>query len=291
MDEVARRGEERAKVWITGAGGLIGGELVRAASLDGRNFVARGLSRADADLLDFKTVQELFRKERPGLVIHCAAISRSPASQGAPDLAKRTNVDATANLADLAAEIPFILFSSDLVFDGTKGNYLESDPPNPLSVYAETKVAAEELVRKYPRHCIVRISLTGGHSSQGDRGFNEEMKNAWREGKALNLFVDEFRCPTAAPIVAQAVWELATKRAVGTYHLGGAEKISRYELGKLMASRHPELKPRIIAGSRKEYRGPPRPADTSMDCTKVQEVLSFRLPRFSEWLDQDESGF
>src|SRR5207253_846467 len=104
-------------------------------------------------------------------------------------LAKRVNVDATAHLVQLAGDIPLIFFSTDLVFDGTKGNYLETDPPNPLSMYAETKAAAEQIVRRNPRHCIVRISLTGGISRTGNRGFNEEMKNAWRQGKFLNLFV------------------------------------------------------------------------------------------------------
>jgi len=162
---------------------------------------------------------------------------------------------------------------------------------NPLSTYAETKVAAEETVRRNPQHCIVRLSLTGGTSPKGDRGFNEEIKNAWRQGKTLNLFNDEFRCPTAAPIIVKAVWELATRGAVGTFHLCGAEKLSRYQIGRLLAAKHPELNPKIVAGSRKDYIGAPRPADTAMDCSKVQRLLSFRLPGLSEWLKEDQSGF
>jgi len=253
--------------------------------------VPRGLSRTELDLLDFAKVEKLFKTERPSCVIHCAAISRSVDSQGAPDLAQRVNVVATRHLSELAAEVPFVFFSTDLVFDGTKGNYVETDPPNPLSAYAETKVAAEDIVRQNPQHCIVRISLTGGTSPKGDRGFNEEMKNAWRHGRALNLFVDEFRCPIGAPVVARAVWELVTRNALGAYHLCGAEKLSRYEIGQLLAERHQELNPKIIAGSRKDYKGPPRPPDTSMNCTKVQQLLSFALPRFSEWLRQDQTGF
>jgi dTDP-4-dehydrorhamnose reductase len=272
-------------VWITGAGGLIGSELVRQGSR------ARGLRRDEVDLLEFEKVEALFKKERPGLIIHCAAISRSVDSQGEPGRAWRVNVDATRQLVELAADIPFIFFSTDLVFDGAKGNYVEDDPPNPLSTYAETKMAAEETVRRHPRHCIVRISLTGGISPKGDRGFNEEMKNAWRQGKTLNLFVDEYRCPSAAEVIGRAVWELAAQHAVGIFHLCGAERLSRYQIGELLARRHPELQPKIIASSRREYKGPPRPPDTSMNCNKVQKLLSFRLPRFSEWLNNDQSGF
>jgi dTDP-4-dehydrorhamnose reductase len=280
-----------AAVWITGAGGLIGSELVRLAPQIAPGKRARGLTHGELELLDFAAVEKLFREEKPGAVIHCAAISRSVDSQGAPDLAQRVNVEATAHLAQLAADIPFLFFSTDLVFDGEKGNYVETDEPNPLSTYGETKATAEGIVQRNPRHCIVRISLTGGTSPRGDRGFNEEMKSAWGKGRALHLFVDEYRCPAAAPIIARAVWELIEREAGGIYHLCGVEKLSRYQIGELLAERHPELNPKIIAGRRVDYKGPPRPPDTSMDCTKVQKLLSFELPRFSEWLKNDQSDF
>jgi len=278
---------ELPKAWVTGSQGLIGAELLRSAA----QFAARGISRETVDLLDATAVADLFRRERPALIIHCAAISRSPVCDTQPELARRSNVDVTRHLVELAAGIPFFFFSSDLVFDGKKGRYVEDDAPNPLSVYAETKAAAEEIVRLHPRHTIVRISLTGGKSKSGNRGFNEEMKNTWLAGKTLNLFTDEYRCPSSAPVIARAVWELATRQVHGTYHLCFAERLSRFEIGRLLAEKHPELNPRINPSSRKTYQGPPRPEDTSMNCTKVQKELSFVLPRFSDWLREDRFGF
>jgi dTDP-4-dehydrorhamnose reductase len=270
---------------------LIGNELVLSAPALIPSIRARGLKREDLDLTDFRTVEKLFRKEQPSAIIHCAALSRNPACEADPSAARRINVDATTFLAELSGNIPFLFFSTDLVFDGNKGNYIEEDAPNPLSVYGETKAEAEETVRRHPRPVIVRISLTGGASPKGDRGFNEEMKNAWRAGKELNLFTDEFRCPAAAPVIARAVWELAARDITGTFHLCGAEKLSRYDVGLLLAERHPELHARIKAGSRRDYKGPPRPADTSMNCSKVQRELSFPLPSFSDWLRADTSSF
>jgi dTDP-4-dehydrorhamnose reductase len=232
-------------VWITGAGGLIGNELVRAAPQFAPNFDARGLSRVDADLLDFRSVETLFQTERPELIIHCAALSNNVICEGAPELAQKQNVEVTQHLLSLASGIPFVFFSTDLIFDGSKGNYVEDDAANPLSVYGRTKVAAEQLVRAHPQHIIVRISITGGHSPRGNRGFNEEMKNAWRTGKALNLFIDEFRCPSTADVIARAVWELVSRNARGTYHLCGAERLSRYRIGELMAAKHPHLQPKF----------------------------------------------
>lgn len=273
--------DHRPLAWITGARGLVGHHLLQAAPARWR---PRGLSREDCDLQDHRALAALFNREKPALVIHCAGLTKSPACQANPALARQLNVEATRLLTELAAEIPFLFFSTDLIFDGKTGDYAEEDAPNPLSIYGETKAEAEQLVRAHPRHAIVRLSLTGGQSPTRDRGFNEEMENAWREGKALHLFTDEFRCPMAAPVTAKAIWEFIEKEAAGTYHLCGSEKLSRADIGRLLAERHPELNPRIIPGSRRDYQGPPRPADTSMNCSKIQGLLSFPMPGFSDWL-------
>jgi dTDP-4-dehydrorhamnose reductase len=274
---------DKPLVWITGAGGLIGHALLKTCP---QAWTPRGLGRDELDLLDPAAVERAFRQERPTVIIHCAAISKNPLCQANPSLARQVNTQATKLLSELALEIPFIFFSTDLVFDGEKGNYLEVDAPNPLSVYAETKVAAEECVLKNPHHTILRISLNGGVSPTRDRGFNEEMYRAWGEGKTLSLFIDEYRCPMAAVVTAKAAWELVRAKAGGIYHLCGSEKLSRFEIGELLARKHPELNPRITPGSRKDYNGPPRPKDTSLHCAKVQQILSFRLPRFSDWIAQ-----
>jgi dTDP-4-dehydrorhamnose reductase len=280
-----------ALVWITGAGGLIGHELLRSAAEWAPGWRARGLTRADLDITNPTAVKTLFARERPDLLIHCAGVSKSPACEANRGLALATNVEATRYLAEAAANIPFIFFSTDLVFDGTRGGYTEDDPPNPLIFYGETKWRAEEVARRHPRHAIFRLSLTGGRSPTGERGFNEEMKNAAREGKTLNLFTDEYRCPMPSEIAARAVWDMAARGATGTFHLCGAEKLSRWDIGKLLAARHPEIEWRIQPGSRANYHGPPRPADTSMNIAKIQGALSFAIPKISDWLRIDQTGF
>ena len=69
----------------------------------------------------------------------------------------------------------------------------------------------------------------------------------------------------------------------GLYHLAGAERLSRWQIGQLLAQRWSHLNPRLEPASRLTYTGPPRPADTSLDCAKLQALLSFSLPRFTEW--------
>jgi dTDP-4-dehydrorhamnose reductase len=171
-----------------------------------------------------------------------------------------------------------------LVFDGRTGNYDEAAPVNPLSVYAETKAAAELIIRANPKHTVIRTSLNGGASPTGDRGFNEQMRRAWQAGQTLRLFTDEFRCPIAAEVTARAVWELAARNEPGLYHVAGSERLSRWQIGRLLAARWPELNPGIEPASLKEYAGAPRAPDTSLNCAKAQKLLSFRLPGLTEWL-------
>lgn len=242
------------------------------------------LGRDELDLTDRAAVERRFHAERPQLVIHCAAISKTTECEQQPALARRVNVDVPAQLADLGAEARLVLLSTDLVFDGRKGHYVETDAVNPLGVYAETKVAAEQHVLACPRHVVVRTSLNAGRSPTGDRSFNEQLRRAWQQGQTLRLFTDEFRCPIPAKATARAIWELALKSAGGLYHLAGAERLSRWEMGELLAAQCREANPRIEPASIAEYRGAPRSPDCSLNCARAQAELSFALPCFSEWL-------
>lgn len=239
------------------------------------------------DLLDFATVRATFLAQKPAAIIHCAAMSKSPDCQANPQLAHKINVEATALLAELADDLPFIFFSSDLVFDGQKGNYTEIDPVGPLSIYAETKVAAERIVLANPRHTVIRTSLNGGTSPRGDSGFNEQLRRDWQAGKVPKFFVDEFRCPIPAIATARATWELLNSGATGLFHVAGAERLSRLQIGEALAARCPELKPQFRAGSLKEYSGAPRAPDTSLNSAKAQRLLSFPLPGLKQWLAEN----
>lgn len=269
--------------WVTGAGGLIGNYLVQLAPRFASGWRVAGLTRTELDLLDAAAVRRAFVEQRPQLVIHCAALSRSPGCQAKPELARQVNVEATALLCELAAEIPLAFFSTDLVFDGRSGNYHEASPVNPLGVYAGTKVEAERIVLANPRHLVIRTSLNAGISPTGDRGVNEQMRRACERGERLRLFTDEFRSPIPAAATARATWELVHHRQTGILHIAGTERLSRYELGKLMAARWPKLRPVIDAASCQGFQNPPRPPDTSLNCRKAQSILSFRLPAFGEW--------
>jgi len=284
--------EKRTLLWITGAAGLIGNSLVKVASTLSSSINVRPITRSDFDLTDYRALQQAFYKEQPNIIIHCAAMSKSPECFAQPELAKKVNTDLVRFFCNLAQGSRFVFFSSDLVFDGKKGNYKETDQVNPLSVYGRTKVEAEEFVLAHSNSLIIRTSLNCGISLSGNRGFNEQMKLAWAQGRTLQLFIDEFRSPIFADITARATLELAFSKEKGIFHIAGAERLSRYEIGMLLSQRYYQLKPKIQPTSLKEYKGEPRPADTSLDCSKAMNTITTKLPGFSEWLrDQAPTEF
>ncbi len=272
---------------VTGAAGLIGHALVADAPRWAHEWEVRGVTRNDIDLTQINQVRAFWHHRKPQLVIHCAGLTRSAHCERDPALARRLNVEVTTHLTELAREIPFVFFSTDLVFDGKKGHYVETDPVNPLNVYAETKAAAERVVLANPKHTVIRTSLTAGRSPTGDRSFVEETRQAWEAGRTLTLFTDEVRCPIPVSATTRALWELVQKGQAGLYHLGGAEALSRWEIGQLLARHWPELDAKMVSGSLSDYVGPARPPDLSFNCEKIQSVLSFPLPSFRDWLADD----
>lgn len=277
----------KTRVWVTGSGGLIGSHVVRQSPGGQGDVEVVAMPRSVVDLRNDAEVRRLFKQAPPDGVIHCAAISNTGFCETHPELADEVNVGTTRLLAELAAKIPFIFLSTDVVFDGLKGGYREDDECAPVSVYGRTKRDAETLVLANPRHTVLRLSLNGGNSPTGDRGFNEALYRAFSAGNEVKLFSDEYRQPLPAIVTAEIIWEVFLNRWVGLYHLGGAEKMSRYEIGLLLASRWQDLNPKVVSTSLMNFTGGRRAPDTSMNCDRLQSLLGFKIPSLREWLEQN----
>ncbi|MBY0249725.1 MAG: SDR family oxidoreductase [Nitrospiraceae bacterium] len=271
---------------VTGAAGLIGQYVMKSAARWAPGWEVHGLTRADLDLTDQDAVERTWQLIDPHAVIHCAALSRTKDCEQNPEQARRINVEATAQLARLSNDIPFIFLSSGEVFDGRHSWYREEDAPNPINVYGKTKIEAEQLVLENPRHTVLRIVLTAGASLHGNRSFVEDMCRTAKSGKSMTLYGDEFRCPLPAGVIARAVWEIAGQAVPGLYHLGGRERLSRWDIGRALLPWYPELQGRLLEGSARSHAGAPRPADLSLNCEKIQTVLSFPIPGFRSWLER-----
>ncbi|MGC9360061.1 MAG: dTDP-4-dehydrorhamnose reductase [Anaerolineae bacterium] len=185
------------------------------------------------DITDLVHTAASIRDFRPDVVIHTAAITDVDGCERDPDLAYRVNVIGTRNVAvaALQAGCPIAYISTDYVFDGAKTSpYREYDAPNPLSVYAQTKETGERVVRHHaPAHYVVRIAWLYG---QGPRNFPQTVLRLARERGQMTMVTDEIGSPTYAHDVAEALLQLVTMPAYGTYHLTNGGVCSRYELAQ-----------------------------------------------------------
>jgi len=278
---------------ITGASGFLGWNICRLAK-DGWHLFGTVYSNQleipkvttiKIDLTDHSELKQLFQEVRPHVVIHTAAASDPNYCQVYPDVSYRINVEASVNIALLCSDymIPYVYTSTDLVFDGLKPPYRESDPVCPVNIYGEHKAVAEERILKaYPQATVCRMALMFGLSGSVAKSFIQPMLLAMQEGRELSLFVDEFRTPISAESAAAGLF-LALNKVRGIIHLGGRERISRYDFGKLMQGIFKFEKANIRPCTQDEIHLPaPRPTDVSLDSSKAA-ALGFRpLPLIEE---------
>lgn len=279
---------KKRTICVTGTGGLIAGYIARDLILQHDcKYTFHFPTRQVLDLTSKPQMEKYFREIMPDVIIHCAALSNNPACEKNPELTQLINVECCRWICDLCPEAWICHFSTDLVFNGLDGQYTEESPISPIGKYAESKAQAESIVLKHPKSCIIRTSLNGGTSATGDRGFNEKMRVGWAAGHSIKLFVDEYRNPIPAEITSKAVLDMMSHQLTGIFHLCGSEKLSRYEIGDLIARRWPGLNPKIVPGSIKDYSGPPRSPDCTMSCKKLQPYLHFSLPGLNEFLSSN----
>ena len=214
------------------------------------------------DLRAPASVRALLEGERPDTVFFCAYDRTDPA----------ITVDAAVVAARAAAELGagFLLFSSDMVFDGATGGYTEESPLSPASAYGAMKVQAEALVQaEHPTAQVVRTSLLVGESGIHMRPAYE--CDTLVRGLPVTLYSDEWRSPTHVDDLARGSWELASRDVAGVFHLAGPERLSRVELGRILCTLY-RLDPALILEAR---RPPDRPRDTSLDSRRAAALLDW----------------
>ncbi|MDX2228656.1 MAG: NAD(P)-dependent oxidoreductase [Leptolyngbyaceae cyanobacterium bins.349] len=268
------------KLLVTGASGFLGWHLGQFAAQTwevygtgrSRSVNFPGVHPIQLDLTDFAAVKALFQDLQPDAVIHLAAQSQANVCEVQPEESYQLNVIASCNLAGLCADaqIPCVFTSTDLVFDGRNAPYRETDPVSPLNRYGEQKAQAEMgMLDRYPQAAICRMPLLFGDVPPHASSFLQPFIQTLREGKELRLFVDEFRTPVSGTTAAQGLL-LALEQVQGLIHLGGKERFSRYEFGRLMVEILDLPAHGITACRQQDVKmAAPRPADVSLDSSKA----------------------
>lgn len=283
-----------SRLLITGGTGYLGGALVRRAREAGHTVAATYFSQAPPategvtwlplDVRDTLAVEEALEGLRPEVVIHTAFV------QGGPELMAVT-ADGAGNVARAAAALGarLIHMSSDVIFDGEReGAYNEADPPEPISDYGRAKARAEQLVAvAHPGAAIVRTSLIYGFAPI-DRISRFALDVA--EGRSeASLFSDEYRCPVYVEDLAEALLELAGSDYSGVLNIAGAERVSRYELGRLIA-RAWGVDPAGLLPALSAESPVRRPRNCTLDIGRARALLRTRLRGVREVVEARASG-
>lgn len=235
-------------VLITGASGHIGRYLLATAPADftvvalaGRRPLPDGVRGARVDLADAGALTELLDRVRPEIIIHTAAIATVEDCEADRARALAVNVGATRMLAQWSSrrQARLLYTSTDLVFSGEHGPYAADAEPAPLMHYGETKWRGELAVREMPGDsgCVVRCALNYGWGPPGNPHYAEQLVSRLVRGEPLQLFTDQFRSFIHTADTAAGIWRLVQAGAGGIWHLGGPDRMSRYDFAVAVARR------------------------------------------------------
>lgn len=291
------------KVLITGANGLLGQHLVKLL-IDSTNYTitatGKGVSRlpfnssnrfnyVSLDITNGVEVVALIAGDRPDIIIHTAAITQADECEQNPIHCWDTNVTATRFLLG-AAEIAgaaFIYISTDFIFDGIAGPYVESDLPGPVNYYGSSKLGAEKSVMeaKLP-WCIIRTVLVYGNILVGNRSnMVSWVQNNLSQGKPIQVVSDQWRTPTYVEDLAKGILLAIENKAKGIYHISGEALLTPYDMAMATAE-YLALDKNLIEKVNASIfvQAAKRPAKTGFIIDKAKNELGFRPLSFKEGL-------
>jgi dTDP-4-dehydrorhamnose reductase len=209
------------KILVPGAGGLVGRALAEHCTRAGEQVLA--LDHTALDITDEQNVNTIFDRERPEVVINCAAWTNVDACESDTQRAQNVNARGPELLALASRRLGalFITISTDYVFDGEKdGFYTQDDQPNPQSAYGISKLAGEQKAqRAWARTIVVRSGYIFG---AGGTNFLSTVIDRAHRGEPMRAIDDAFGTPTYASDLARQLHRLAQTDLPGTYHLVNA---------------------------------------------------------------------
>lgn len=282
------------KILVFGKRGQVGGEATPRLAAVGDVIAC---DQHDANFEHPDKVATLVLRERPDVIVNAAAYTAVDRAESEPDLARLVNADSVAAVAAEAKKLGSLLvhYSTDYVFDGLKdGLYLETDPPNPLSVYGRTKLDGERAITASGcHHWIFRTSWV--YAARG-HNFVRTMLRLGRERDQLRVVDDQYGAPTSATLLADVTTEFIqrlggqSRPADGIYHLVPHGEttwcwFARFILATAQANGEDVRCPpdRVEAISTADYPTPARrPANSRLCTAKIEAALGRRLP---EWQD------
>lgn len=285
------------RILIFGKNGQLGWELRRCFAPLGEVYA---YGSKELDLTQVDELVNVIREIKPSMLVNASAYTAVDQAETEPETAFAINAKAPEVMAAEAKALNavFIHYSTDYVFDGTKGvAYVEGDAVNPLNVYGKSKLAGEQVIGQVGgAYVILRTSWV--YSLRGD-SFVTKVLTWARTHKTLKIVSDQVGSPTWARMLAEvtsamlvatgaSLYEHFAERR-GVYHLGGAGSVSRFDFAKAILSFDPRpteqtashLEPTLTL----DFPTPAkRPLATALDCSQFEKTFDLRLPNWEECL-------
>lgn len=273
--------EERPRVLVTGAAGMLGSDLAPLLAGAGYDVFAR--PRSDLDVTDEGDVGRAFREVRPHVVVNCAAFTRVDACETDPT-AWNVNAAGVENLAAASRRhgARLLQISTDFVFDGTKSEpYTEADEVGPLSAYGRAKRAGEEAALEDPTALVVRSSWLFG---RGGWNFVEAVLKQVEQGKReLTVVDDQKGRPTATTDLAEAVVALLTLGVCGIVHFANAGEVTWNEFAREILALAGRDDVRVLPTTSSALGRPARrPAYSVLDTAKYERLTGRSIRHFRD---------
>lgn len=281
----------RIKILLLGSTGQLGWELNRTMLTLG-DLIA--LEHPQVDMANFADLRSIVREIKPNLIVNATAYTNVDQAEREPDLAMAVNGIGPGVLAEESEKLGSVLihYSTDYVFDGTKGDlYVETDPPNPINKYGETKLAGELAVQRVDgAHLIFRTSWV---YSLRRPCFVTKVLNWAQNNKTLRIVDDQISTPTWSRTLAEATAQIIAqgkddplnylREKSGLYHLSDSGKCSRYKWAKFIIENAPQkenfIVEEILKTKSDEFPGPAkRPEKSAMTCEKLEETFTIKMP-------------
>lgn len=289
---------------VLGASGLTGYKTMQLAK---KRFDTHGTynlrkteneSLIKLDVTRGDEMKKVVHEIKPDIIVNTVALHNVDYCETHEDEAYNVNSRVVGNLAEICNNlgVRLIHISTDFVFDGTVGNYSESDKPNPLNVYARSKLEGEIHASKCSSFCILRPSVVYGwtltekqattaSSSGKPQNFALWALSKMKKNEEMKIVDDQYTSPTLADVLASVSLRLATSDMNEIFHVSGTNSISRYEFTRKLAVMMGYPSSNIMPISSKTFsQVAKRPANSSLNCAKVQEALNYRLLNVDESL-------
>ncbi len=279
----------KKKVLITGTSGMLGGALVNGWSQKFEIFELTGKRQFDFNKTDYSSLKKLFN---PDVIVHCAALIKMDYCEKNPEKAFSVNGESVSRLHKAFPETKIIFISSEAVFPLNTKNATEKTPAGAVTVYGKSKELGESYIEKYSCGTVIRTTIVGRNISNPGKSLAEWIVSSLKNNQPITLFDDVWFTPISVWQLGDALEWVVENPTPSILHIGGDEKVTKYqfglELAKVLDLPTSLIKRGKLLGA--EFTAP-RSNETSLNSSLYEQLSGNKAPSLSEVIKSVASYF